>query len=78
MMTSEDSKTMHRSASAALIHTARPRVFKTLFILNLAEHEIYHAHNIKMPTIVGILIFISMINTTSGSLKVVWSEEDAN
>ena len=26
---------------------------------------IYHAHNVKMPTIVGILTFISMINTTS-------------
>ena len=25
--------------------------------------------NIKMPTIVGILIFMSMINTTSGHLK---------
>ena len=27
--------------------------------------------NVKMPTIVGILIFISMINTTSESLKVI-------
>ena len=26
--------------------------------------------NVKMPTIVGILTFISMINTTSESLKV--------
>ena len=30
-----------------------------------AEHEIYH---VKMPTIVGILTFISMINTTSEGL----------
>ena len=29
----------------------------------------YLAHNIKMPTIVGILTFISMINTAFDSLK---------
>ena len=34
------------------------------------EHEIYHAHKqFKMPTIVGILKYISMINTLSESLK---------
>ena len=35
------------------------------FMFNSAEHEIYPAHkysNAKMPTIVGILTFISMIN----------------
>ena len=32
-------------------------------MLNSAEHEIYPAHNVKMPTIVDILTFISMINT---------------
>ena len=32
-------------------------------------HEIYHAHNVKMPTIVGILIFMSIMNTTSEHLK---------
>ena len=40
-----------------------------LFIC-LTKHGIYHAHNVKMPTIVGISTFISMINTTSKSLKV--------
>ena len=40
----------------------RPRGYKTFFILNSAEHEIYPAHNVKMPTIVGILTFISVIN----------------
>ena len=37
--------------------------YKTFFMLNLAEHEIYPA-NVKMSTIVGILTFISMIITT--------------
>ena len=44
-------------------------VIKLFLILNSTEHKIYHPHNIKMPTIVGILTFISMINTTSKSLK---------
>ena len=39
-------------------------------MLNSSEHEIYHAHNVKMPSIVGIfLTFLSMINTTLVSLK---------
>ena len=46
--------------------TSRPGPsYKTFFMLNSAEHEIYPAHNVKMPTIVGILTFISMINKTS-------------
>ena len=46
-----------------------PQGYWTFFMFNSTEHEIYHAH-IKMPTIVGILFtFISMINTTSESLK---------
>ena len=36
-------------------------------MLKSAEHELYH---VKMPTSVGILTFISMINTASESLKV--------
>ena len=28
------------------------------------EHQIYHTHNVKMPTFVGILTFISRINVT--------------
>ena len=35
----------------------------------LNEHVINHAYNVKMSTIVGILTFISMINSTSESLK---------
>ena len=44
--------------------------FKTFSMLHSIEHEIYHAYRFKMPTIVGILTFISMLNTTSESLKV--------
>ena len=38
-------------------------------MLKSTEHEIYPAYNVKMPTIVGILTFISRINTTSESFK---------
>ena len=45
-----------------------PRGYKTIFMLNSAEHEIILLINVKMPTMVGILTFISMINTTSERL----------
>ena len=46
------------------------RGYKTFFMLKSIEHKIYHAHKcFKMPAIVGFLTFISMINTTSKSLK---------
>ena len=48
---------------------ARLRGYKTFFILNSAEHEFILLINVKMPTIVGILTFIGMINTTSERLK---------
>ena len=48
---------------------AWPRGYKTFSMLNSAENEIYPADNVKMPTIVGIFKFISMINTTSERLK---------
>ena len=38
-------------------------------MLNSAEHEIYLLINVKMPTIVGILILISLINTIFEILK---------
>ena len=50
-------------------YEARPRGYKTFSMLNSAEHEIYPIQNVKMPTIVGILTFISMLNTTSERLK---------
>ena len=45
-----------------------PCGYTTYFMPYSTEHQIYHAH-VKMPTIVGILKFISMINTTLESLK---------
>ena len=41
----------------------------TFFRLNSSGYEIYPAHKCKMPTIVGILTFISRINTPSESLN---------
>ena len=38
-------------------------------MLNLTEHKKIMLINVKMPTIVGILTFISKINTTSERLK---------
>ena len=38
-------------------------------MVNSAEHEIYHAQNVKMPIIIDILTFISKINTPSENLK---------
>ena len=46
-------------------------VTKRFSILNSIEHEIFHAHNVKMPTIIGILTFMSMINTTSEGLTAI-------
>ena len=45
----------------------QPRDYKTFSMLIWAEHEIYPAH--KYKTIVGILTFISLINTTPEILK---------
>ena len=40
--------------------TSRPRGYKTFFMLNSIEHEIFfQLINVKMPTIVGILTFMS-------------------
>ena len=45
------------------------KVIKLVSMLNSAEHEIFLLINVKMPTIVGILTFISMINKTSERLR---------
>ena len=36
-----------------------PRGYNTFFMLNSTEHEIFLLINVKMPTIVGILTFMS-------------------
>ena len=46
-----------------------PRDYKTFFILNSAEHEIYPAHKCENANNCGILTLISMINTISERLK---------
>ena len=55
-----------------VIRQRGPEVIK-LFCMRSAEHEIKMPTimliNVKMPTNVGILTFISMINTTSEKLK---------
>ena len=54
----------------SLWFVTRSRGYKTFLMLISVEHEIYPAHhNIKMPTIVGILTCISRINTASESFK---------
>ena len=48
----------------SLIQYIRSRGYKPFSMLNSAEHEIYLLINVKVPTVVGILTFISMINKT--------------
>ena len=49
---------------------SRPRGYKTFFLCSTQlSMKFIMLINVKMPTIVGILIFISRINTTSESLK---------
>ena len=46
---------------------ARPRGYKTFFMLNSTEHKIFLALiNVKLPTIVGILTFMSGKNSIPG------------
>ena len=45
---------------------SRPRGYKTLFMLNSAEHDFFLLINVKMPTIVGILTFMSTKNSILG------------
>ena len=42
------------------------RGYKTFIMLNSAEHKIFLLINVKMPTIVGILTFISGKNCVIG------------
>ena len=54
---------------ACVCHHNIDRGVLLTIMLNSTELEICHAHNGKMSTIVGILSFVSMINTTSENLK---------
>ena len=44
----------------------RPRGYKTFFMLNSTEYEIFLLINVKMSTIVGILTFMSGKNSILG------------
>ena len=46
-----------------------PRGYKTFSMLNSAGHGFILLINVKLPTVIGILTFTSMINTTSERLK---------
>ena len=48
---------------------ALPRGYKTFFMLNSLSMKFILLISVKLPTIVGSLTFISMINTTSERLK---------
>ena len=52
-----------------IANSADPGTENIKLFSDSAEHEIILLINVKMPTIVGILTFISMINTTSERLK---------
>ena len=59
----------HKESNQTKQTKARPRGYKTFLIVNSAEHKFILLINVKMPTIVGIFTFISMINITSERLK---------
>ena len=75
-----DTVSLLLKASAAWILltfiSARSRSYKTFFMLNSTEHEIYHAHNVRMPIIKFIILInvkmptiIGIVNTPPKSLK---------
>ena len=53
----------------ALVRPTRPRDYKTFSCSTQLSNKFILIINVKMPTIVGILTFISRINTASESLK---------
>ena len=59
----------HQYAIADKNNDSGSEVIKLFSKLNSADHEIYPAHRVNMSTIVVILTFISMINTTPERLK---------
>ena len=59
-------KVCHHIRVKCTKYETRPQGYKTFFMLNSAEHEIYPANKCLN---VGILTFISMINTTFEGLK---------
>ena len=58
---------LHMQAAISTLNW--PLEYKTFFMLNSAEYGTNPAHNVKVPTSVGILICISMINIYLRVLK---------
>ena len=54
-----------------IMNTYRPQGYKTFLCSTQLSMKFIMLINVKMPTIVGILSFISTINTTSESLKAI-------
>ena len=52
-----------------LVSMTWTRGYKTFFMLNSTEYKFIMLINVKMPTVVGILTFISMLNANCESLK---------
>ena len=46
-----------------------PEVIQNKFMLSSAENENFPAHNVKMPTVVGILTFMSRKSSIQGLSK---------
>ena len=62
MMRNEQEKTCEISSA----HKVTILKIEEIFLLKTLRDCIYHDHKCKMPTIVGILTFISMINFMLG------------
>ena len=57
----------HDNESVIMVaQPARPRGYKTCFMLSSTEHELFLLINVKMSTIVGILTFMSGKNSIIG------------
>ena len=57
---------MMKTEKESFVQLIRVRGYKTFFILNSVEHEIFPAKNVKMPTTVRILTYFSMKNGILG------------
>ena len=49
-----------------MLQKSRPKGYKTFFMLDSAELELFLLINAEMPTIVGISTFMSMNNNSQG------------
>ena len=64
-------KPVFQVCDQVMLKPARPEVIKLFSCSTQLSMKFILLINVKMPTIVGILTFISMINTTSERLKAI-------